>query len=317
MKHKITERISGTIAAILSAAVCVSAMVLNCAASTTAASFNSRPVAMNLSLETYREVAVTGTFSAMDPEGDDVTYTLASEPKKGAVSVDGDSFTYTPTDGKKGKDTFTYIAIDSAGNESNEATVTVKIKKQSTDVSYSDMEGSGVWYEATELAERGIFVGENVGGYYVFSPDTEVTRGEFLAMCVRLSGNDPIENITRTGFYDDADIPDWQKPYVSAAVLLDIVSGRRDGDGKLVFAPNDAITFSEATVMLNNALSLTDVSSLDGTGFPAWASQAVSNLVSVNIISSASDASTAVAVTRADAARMLVNAMNVVDARET
>ncbi len=300
----------------LVAAACVPAMALNRATiATTAASFNSQPVAMNLSLETYREVAVTGTFSAMDPEGDEVTFSLVSEPRKGTVEADGDSFTYTPSGGKKGKDTFTYIAIDSTGNKSNEATVTIKIKKQSSDVSYSDMDSSDVWYEATELAERGIFVGENVGGYYVFSPNTEVTRGEFLAMCVKLSGNNPIENITRTGFYDDADIPDWQKPYVSTAVLLDIVSGKRDDSGKLVFAPNDNITFSEATVMLNNALSLTDVSSLNESAYPAWASQAVSNLVSVNIIDSAIDTSTAVAVTRADAAKLLVNALEVLDGR--
>jgi hypothetical protein len=66
-------------------------------------------------------------------------------------------------DGKKGKDSFTYVAIDSGGNISDEATVTVNIKKQSTNITYSDMSGNSSNYAALMLAEKGVFTGESWG----------------------------------------------------------------------------------------------------------------------------------------------------------
>ncbi len=279
----------------------------------TEVNLNAAPVAKNIAVETYRGVAVTDSFSSMDPEGDEVSYSVTKNPKKGEVTVDGSSFTYTPSDGRKGKDRFTYVAVDSFGNISNEATVTVEVKKQSTAVTYSDMEGSDAWYAATELAERGIFTGEKLGSSYLFSPDSRVTRGEFLAMCVNLAGGQVTGSVTRTGFYDDGDIPDWQKPYVSTAVLLEMITGREDADGNMVFAPGDAVTFAEATVMLNNALSLTDVDYAGTDGCPAWATQAAANLSSCSIIDASG--SYASELTRADAAKMLLGALRVMDSR--
>ena len=145
---------------------------------------NASPVAENLELSTFRSVPVSGTFKCLDPEGDSVTFAVVRAPKKGVVDVDGDAFVYTPGEGKKGTDTFTYAASDSKGNVSNEATVTVHIKKQKTEVTYSDMAGSPDAYAATLLAERGVFVGERVGGQYLFQPERTVSRGEFLVMCM-------------------------------------------------------------------------------------------------------------------------------------
>ncbi|MGM9522163.1 MAG: Ig-like domain-containing protein [Oscillospiraceae bacterium] len=285
---------------------------------TTVINLNSAPVAENIELTTYRSVSVGDNFRSLDPEGDTVTYSVSQEPKKGTVKVDGDTFTYTPADGKKGKDSFTYVAVDSAGNISNEATVTIHIKKQSTDVSYSDMTESPVWYAATELAERGIFVGEQVGGQYLFNPDTTVTRGEFLVMCMRVCGDEPLSDITRTGFYDDEDIPMWQKPYVTTALIGDIIGGRTLSDGVIVFSPNDGITFAEATVMLNNTLNITDVSvsAESSDAAPVWASQASANLASCNIVTSDKSGAWASVMTRADAAKMLLGAIEVMDARD-
>jgi hypothetical protein len=245
-----------------------------------------------------------------------VTYSVSKKPSKGDVTVDGDKFTYTPLDGKKGKDTFTYVAIDTAGNISNEATVTISIKKQATDVFYADMSGNDAWYAATKLAEEGIFVGEKLGSSYVFRPDEAVTRGEFLAMCMNLTGEELLDGITRTGFFDDEDIPMWQKPYVTTALVSDIISGKNLGDGKIVFSANDNITFAEATVMLNNALAITDVycDSVD-EAYPTWAYQACVNLASCNIVSSDSDGETLSQMSRSDAAKMLLGALNVKSSR--
>ena len=276
---------------------------------------NSSPVAENISLTTYREVSVSDTFKSLDPEGDAVTYAVIDEPEKGHLSVEDNKFTYTPDKGKKGKDTFTYVAKDSAGNVSNKATVTITILKQNTDISYSDMSDNDAWYEATALAEQGIFIGEQVGDEYIFSPQSLVTRGEFLVMCMELTDTPLLSDITRTGFFDDEEIPMWQKPYVTTALVSDIIDGSSDELGRIVFAPNDNITFAEATVILNNVLDITDVESSGEFAAPSWAQQASANLISCDILPSSVLQESALSLTRADAAKMLINAGSVIEQR--
>ena len=137
---------------------------------------------------------------------------------------------------------------------------------------------------ATTLAEKGIFVGECIGEKYLFSPDTDVSRGEFIAMCVELTGCDVLSGVITTGFGDDGDIPGYLKPYVSTALLSGVITGQGNGRNTAtadVFRP---ISYAEAAVMLNRALSLTDVSyDKSGGASPAWATQACANLSACNI----------------------------------
>ena len=321
MKRKNRHRALLTVTAASLAVFClIGAAVPSMAAAyittATVVVINSAPVAESVQLETFRGIPVTGNFVSIDPEGDAVTYIISDDPSKGTVTIEGDSFTYTPIDGKKGKDTFTYVAKDIAGNVSNSATVTVNIKKQSTDISYSDMAGNSAWYAATALAEEGVFIGEQVGGKYLFSPDTPVTRGEFLAMCIELGGIELLNGITRTGFYDDADIPAWQKPYVTTALMNDMISGHDDQYGRIVFSSNDTISFAEASVMLNNTLDITDVQASSLSGVPVWAQQAAANLISCDIISDTDASVSSSELTRADAALMLLGAMDLVEDRD-
>lgn len=269
---------------------------------------NSSPVAENLSLETYKGVNVDGTFRAHDPEGDEMTFSVSTAPKKGTVTVDGDKFTYCPNEGKRGKDTFKYVAIDSKGGISQEATVTVEIKKQATKVTYSDVNS----YEAVFLAEKGVFLGENVGGSYVFRPNESVSRGEFLAMCMEICGLGETVPVARTGFSDDDTIPVWVKPYVSGAVIGGIVHGSLNENGAAVFRSGDAITAYEAAVILDNALGVTETAAVEDDVVPVWAAKSVASLRSVNVISDASSAE----LSRIEAAKMLVKAAKIVDSRE-
>ena len=49
------------------------------------------PVAENMEIKVYRGVAYEGEFRAVDNEGDEVTFAIAQEPKKGMVALtDGD-----------------------------------------------------------------------------------------------------------------------------------------------------------------------------------------------------------------------------------
>lgn len=280
-----------------------------------AAAVSGAPVAENLELTTYRNVCVGGTLSAVDPEGDPVTFEITTEPTKGTVELTSDGrFVYTPDANRKGRDYFGYRAVDDTGARSQEATVIIKIEKQKTQTTYADMAGHPDASAATALSEYGIFTAETVGGVQVFSPEREVTRAEFISMCMTLAGDELLSGVAATGFADDGDIESWLKPYVATALMDGIVSGY-SVDGGAVFNPDSAITKQEAAVMLDNVLDTTDVTATALTGQVAdWAAQATSNLAACGVITEGSAFSETL--TRADAAEMLVRAIGVLEARE-
>lgn len=284
-----------------------------------AGTLNESPIAENLSYSTFRNIPVRGFFSAMDPDDDAVTFEIAIMPGKGSVRAEQDgSFVYQPDKNSKGRDTFTYVAIDTAGNISDQAVVTVDIMKQSTKIAYSDMSGNGSYYAALVLAEKNILIGEKLGGEYFFRPDAPVTRGEFLAMCMAANDQKTIRGVTRTGFYDDANIPLWVKPYVTTALMNGFITGYKNHDGQLVFAPLEPISVSEAAVLLDNILNITDVTSVSALSqdvCPAWAYQAAMNLTACKILAPTVTLDSAKTLTRADAAEMLVAALQVTEAR--
>jgi S-layer homology domain. len=279
---------------------------------------NSAPVAENQEIETYRGVSVGGRLAACDPNGDKVTFQITTKPMKGDVELSDDGyFVYTPQEGKRGRDYFGYRATDSEGNVSQEATVIIRLCKQKTAVTYSDLEGSGTEYAAVVLAEKGIFVGEKVGDSYVFNPNQAVTRGEFLSMCMELDGKDVLKGVSSTGFLDDGEISSWLKPYVSTALLHGYIRGTAVAGGAK-FCPDDKVLLRDACTMLNAVLNVTDVISAaayvgDDNASNAWA-QAVANLSACSVLD-ANYGDMASTVTRADAAQMLSNALSVVQAR--
>ena len=215
------------------AAVCALAL---CAALVPAgfaeqAAADTAPVAENLELTTFRGTSIGGTLSANAPDGSPLTFRITTEPIKGTVTLtDSGTFVYTPADGKRGRDYFGFRAADSSGNESQEATVIISIKKQKPAVTYSDMAGRPEEYAAVMLAEQGLCVGRQVGGQYLFDPDSPIPRDEFLAMCTHLTGTSMLQGVLSTGFGDDEQIPAWAKTYVATAVMNGNITGYSDGD---------------------------------------------------------------------------------------
>ena len=283
---------------------------------------NNPPVARNMELSTYKNVAITGYFDAVDGEGDALTFQLTSTPARGSVTLaeDGSSqFVYTPYENKTGSDSFTYVAIDPAGNSSPEAKVSLRIDKPDTKVSYSDLEGHPVQKSAIRLAEEGVYVGRYVNGRYFFDPDQAVSRAQFLTMAMSVAGLADLEGIAITGFSDDDAIPAWAKGAVSAALKAGVVQGTRNASGAPIFGASDAITRGEATVMLDNLLDITDVPvAVFSTGDAShWAAQSAANLSASGIIRA--EAAGAVqlsdSLTMADAAEMLDGALDMMDAR--
>ena len=251
---------------------------------------NHPPVARNMDLSTYKNVSVTGYFDAVDAEGDVLTFRMMSNPARGAVELAQDGsgrFVYRPYENKTGKDSFTYAALDEAGNLSGKATVTVLIEKGTTAVTYRDLDGDPAHKSAVRLAEEGIYVGPCVGGAYTFDPRARVTRAEFLSMAMAVAGLEPMEDVAVTGFMDDSAIPFWSKGNVSAALRAGAIRGGRDEQGASIFMAQAPITYGQAAVMLDNLLQVTDVPvEVFASGAEThWASQAAADLCACGVLS--------------------------------
>lgn len=267
------------------------------------------PIVRDVEIRTYRDIPYEAQFQASDSEGDDMTFAVVEEPKKGSVAINGVNFTYTPKEGATGNDRFTYAATDSAGHVSQPATVTVTIEKVRSGVTYADTTDPASAAAAQRLAEEGVFTGAKIGEHYYFEPDREVSRSEFLAMVLETAGRE-VTDVTMTGFCDDAAIPTWAKGYAAAAVADGVVQGKRTGQGA-AFRGEEPITFNEAATVLNRVLDLGDVDLdewyADRETVPSWAAQAVGNMEAFSVFAAGSFGSQTMeqAVTRADAAQML------------
>ncbi len=241
---------------------------------------NQPPAAENSTLQTYRNIPVDGKLIFSDPDDSDLTFTLSKEPKRGAVSINKDgSYIYTPEKNKVGKDNFTVQIADSAGNVA-EATVKVTIIKPTDKTTFADLEGSSDQYIAMWLREQGIYAGQTLSGTLLFQPDQPVSRGEFLVMAMDLLDIEPADQLLSTGFVDEAETPNWLRPYLVTALRSGFITGVNSPEG-LCFRHDAAITQAEAAVMLQNMLGIQPtgaVTVFSTDEIPAWAVDAVSCL---------------------------------------
>ena len=250
---------------------------------------NHPPTAENSSFETYKNIANTGELKASDPEGSELTYTLMDAPKRGDVELRADgTFTYTPKENKVGNDSFTFTVTDDAGNTSEPAKVSIKIKKPTDKAVYADMNGDPDAFAAMWMKDEGIFTGSIIGGNLCFSPDETVSRGEFLVMVMKLVDAEASESQMTSGFADEAMTPGWMQPYIVSALGNGMISGVSSEEG-VVFRPAAALTKAEAAVMLQNILQLpasdtTPVFSQNADDtIPVWAAEAAAALSQAGI----------------------------------
>ena len=274
------------------------------------------PTAEDGSLETYKNIAGSGTLSAADPEGKPLTYNLVKEPKRGSVELHEDgTFTYTPDKNKVGKDSFTYTVTDSGGNTSEEAKISIEILKPTDKATYADMGGDSDAFYAMWLKEAGLFTGATVGGNLCFEPEKTVSRGEFLVMVMKLVDAQADETGLTSGFSDEAATPVWLQPYIVSALGSGMISGVSSEDG-VVFRPEAALSRAEAAVMLQNVLQLpaptakTVFSETDAAAVPAWAADATAALSAAGI--SLGDTAQADAITRREVAKLLYEVSNLI-----
>lgn len=131
---------------------------------------NMAPMVETLSLTTLTETPVSDAIMAMDKEGDALTFTIASQPSLGMVSLMADgSFTYTPANEATGMDSFN-VSVSDGINAAVIARVNINIDSQQ--LSFSSL-------------SRDAF--------------TQGVNAEPL----RLNGRTVDNDVTTTDFYDD------------------------------------------------------------------------------------------------------------------
>lgn len=260
------------------------------------------PVAEDSAMETYKNLPNEALLKVKEPEGQQMTFTVTRQPKRGTVVIREDgSFHYTPAKNKVGVDSFTYTAADPAGNVSREATVTITITKPTDAAQYTDTAGESCRFAAEWMKNTGIFVSEAIGGNRCFRPDKDVSRGEFLTMLVGVLELEPDAAVSYTGFEGEA--PLWLKPYLAAAMRSGLLTGLPDVQN---LDMNETITGAEAAVLMQNALDLSrlsDAEAVAGTGedmLPQWAVDAMQILGDHGIRLDAEKV-----MTRADAAQVI------------
>lgn len=279
---------------------------------------NSHPIARNAALETYCGLPLVGQLSAVDPDGNDMTYELTSQPRYGTVTVENGHFIYTPTDSKARSDAFTFTVVDPHGARSEPAAVVVEIHESQSGLTYTDMTEDPNHYAAVRLAELGILRGEQIGSNHFLSPDAAVSRAQFVAMAARLLELPVPTAAVSTGAADNADVPVWARASMAAALTENLIEGEQQ-NGNRVLRAADAITIAETAVILDRMLCLQDDGrTVDYTAaVPTWAAQAVVNTIEGGYLSLEGDSFDATApLTRSEAAACLYRAYQTLNAPE-
>ena len=135
-----------------------------------------------------------------------------------------------------------------------------------------------------------------------------------MVMLLHSLGIKDVSAAASTPFADNDEIPAQMRGYVAAAYSLGYVKGSVTEDG-LCFEANKSISRAEAAVIIGNVLNVEVPSVIptfsDSADIPAWAASSMYSLSAIGVMNRVDGGiSPMSAVTRADAAQILVNLMN-------
>ena len=177
-------------------------------------------------------------------------------------------------------------------------------------VSFRDVTADAWYYQSVSfIAARGITTGMGDGSY---SPDAQLTRGQFIVMLMKAYGLDPDVNATNN-FLDAGNT--YYTGYLAAAKRLGISNGMGDN----LYMPENQISRQEMFTLLYNALKINGqlpdgtsdkvLTSFNDAGQIApWAKDAMTLLVQSGIVSGSNGTlKPADTTTRAEMAQVLYN----------
>ncbi|MFC1634240.1 Ig-like domain-containing protein [Planctomycetota bacterium] len=88
---------------------------------------NDRPIAQYDGVSTLEDMPARIVLAGIDPDGDYLTYSIATEPSHGRLSGTEPNLTYTPNPDFSGQDTFTFIVHDGV-TDSTPANISISVK---------------------------------------------------------------------------------------------------------------------------------------------------------------------------------------------
>lgn len=283
------------------------------------AAVGSAPAVGDITTNTIANIMVEIPLTATDADGDAVIFQLVDAPRMGTAQIENNILRYTPQTDKTGKETFTYCAMDTTGNVSTPATITIKVDKNKAKVTYADMENNPSHLAAVKLAEADILLGERIGTTYFLHPNEPVSRSEFITMASTLADLDVAQTL-QTDFMDDQALSPWAKPYISAAAQNGLVSGYITTAGTAEIRGAQQVTLAEASVIVSKLVGevfdapITVMHTDTLQSVPAWASDAANLLTTAGVLTDAmGTVDQETCMTRAQACELLYRAMLVLE----
>lgn len=197
-----------------------------------------------------------------------------------------------------------------------EETTNAEVPEATTiSIQFNDVENHWAKNYITTLTEKNIITGKTET---LFAPDDNITRAEFIALLYRLCGDTTINKLS----FDDVDEEDWHYDAIAWAVKNGITKGISD----TIFSPDKSITREEAVVFIARYLEYEQAlfdeqfteEFADEKVISPWAKQAVKTVKKLGIISGKENNMFAPVdnATRGEAAKIIVNLMNVIDKYE-
>ena len=272
---------------------------------------NSAPEREDGSVSTFStqaSIPYYGTLYGNDPEGDELCYMVVGYPKYGSLTLDSASgeFSYSPTDGFTGNDSFTYVIRDCYGNYTKPEEVKISVIERMNDQIYVDMQGRAEYNAAVAICSMGITTPTRLGDDLYFNPEEAVTKSEFVAMAMKAYGIKADSTLKQSFFDDNGDIPSSLVGYVATAARLGIIDGELV-DGKLLFSPTKEINGYEAAVILARLMNTAqdeESAEYQDEQIPVWARGSVSTMYTLGVFDKSTKA-LGESVTRADLAEYL------------
>lgn len=184
------------------------------------------PIGARQSLSATTRVTLSGTVSAVDPEGKSVTYAVA-QPAHGTATINASTgaFTYCSTNGYSGTDTFTFTANDGvATSDPTPVVITIALAPVGAITTFTATPGTNTgeivltWSEAQSASSYQVEMSSNGGTSYstvatVNSPSltTTYTASKWQSYLFRVKGY----NASYTGAYSATAS---STPYVAPAI---------------------------------------------------------------------------------------------------
>jgi VCBS repeat-containing protein len=238
---------------------------------------NHPPTAAAQSLTGTEDTAITGTAQGTDPDNDPLTYSVASQPAHGTVTVQASgAFQYQPAANYNGSDSFVFRVTDPSGATAR-ATVTLTLtavndapvlaamtfdgvqnNSVTGKITGTDVDGDTLSYAVVSNPTHGTLVSLDAQGNFNYQP----SAGYYGTDSFSVSVKDP-SGATATGVITvKVDGPPQAKNDIIAvaasdAPVVDVLANDTDPDGDaLAVQITTAPTTGTATVTADNRVSL-------------------------------------------------------------